>query len=59
MPMGFIEYVEPSVEKSKTNRTEYFKNYYQLRRREILNQQKSYQQKKKQIAQIEVDFTKK
>ena len=59
MPIGHIEYVEPVVEKSKTDRSEYFKKYYENRRRHILNQQKEYQTKKKLISQIEVDFTKK
>lgn len=59
MPMGHIEYVEPVVEKSKTDRSEYFKKYYENRQRIILaNKRVYYQNKKKLIPQIEVDFTK-
>lgn len=59
MPMGFIEYVEPILEQSKTNRNEYHKKYYYIRQQAILNQRKNLYHQKKQIAQIEVDFTKK
>ena len=57
MPIGHIEYVEPLLEKSKTN--EYNRRYYQKRQHIILEQRRELYQKKKLIPRIEVDFTKK
>ena len=57
MPAGYIEYVEPMLEKSRTN--EYNRQYYQKRQHIILEQRRKLYQQKKLIPQIEVDFTKK